>query len=144
VLEIKNKCLLSSWLFKLLTGKWMWQLYNKYIKDKTLSQVQEKPTDSPFWKGLTRVKNDFFNRGSFKVGDGTSVRFWEDIWLGNAPLADQYSSFYNIVQRKNVLVANFLSHNPLNIEFWRVLNGNKWNDWLHLCQRPTTVNLSNQ
>jgi hypothetical protein len=81
VLEIKNKCLLSSWLFKLLTGEWMWQLYNKYIKDKTLSQVQEKPTDSPFWKGLMRVKNDFFNRGSFKVGDGTSVRFWEDIWL---------------------------------------------------------------
>jgi hypothetical protein len=90
VLELKNKCLLSKWLFKLLTEEGMWQelLHNKYIKDKTLSQVQEKPTDSPFWKGLIRVKNDFFSRGSFKVENGTSVRFWEDIWLGNMPLAD--------------------------------------------------------
>jgi hypothetical protein len=146
VLELKNKCLLSKWLFKLLTEKGMWQelLHKKYIKDKMLSQVQEKPTDSPFWKGLIRVKNDFFSRGSFKVENGTSVHFWEDIWLGNMPLADQYPSLYNIVQRKNVLVADVLSHNPLNIEFWRVLNGNKWNDWLNLCHRLMTVNLSNQ
>jgi hypothetical protein len=57
------------------------RFHNKYTKDKTLSQVQEKSTDSPFWKGLMRVKNDFFNRGSFKVENGTFVRFWEDIWL---------------------------------------------------------------
>jgi hypothetical protein len=72
-----------------------------------------------------RVKNDFFNRGSFKVGDGISVRFWEDIWLGDSSLANQYPSVYNIVQRKNVLVANVLAHSPLNIEFRRALNGNK-------------------
>jgi hypothetical protein len=114
----------------------MWHelLHNKYIKDKILSQVQEKPTNLPFWKGLMRVKNDFFSRGSFKVENGTSVRFGDDIWLGNTPLGDQYPPLYNIVQRKNVLVADVLSHNPLNIEFWRVLNGNKWNDWLNLCQ----------
>jgi hypothetical protein len=77
VVELKNKCLLSKWLLKLLTKKGLWKehLHNKYIKDKTLSQVQEKPADIPFWKGLMRVKNEFFNRGSFKVGDGTSVRF---------------------------------------------------------------------
>jgi hypothetical protein len=51
-----------------------------------------------------RVKNDFFDRVSFKVGDGTSVRFWEDIWLGDTSLANQYPSLYNIVQRKNVLL----------------------------------------
>jgi hypothetical protein len=59
----------------------MWQelLHNKYFKDKTLSQVQEKPTDFPFWKGLIWVKNYFFSRGSFKVENGISVCFWEDI-----------------------------------------------------------------
>ena len=41
----------------------MWHelLSNKYLKDKTLSQVQAKPTDSPFWKGLMKVKDDFLN-----------------------------------------------------------------------------------
>jgi hypothetical protein len=55
----------------------MWQelLHNKYIKDKTLPQVQGKPTDLPFWKGLIWIKNDLFTRGSFKVENGTSVRF---------------------------------------------------------------------
>jgi hypothetical protein len=50
VLDIKNKCLLNKWLFKLLNEKGMWQelLRNKYLHTHTLSQVQEKPTDSPF------------------------------------------------------------------------------------------------
>jgi hypothetical protein len=80
VLELKNLCLLSKWLFKLLHEEGMWQqlLHNKYIKNKTLAQVEAKPTDSPFWKGLMRVKPEFFKRGRFKVGNGISVRFWED------------------------------------------------------------------
>jgi hypothetical protein len=77
VLELKIKCLLSKWLFKLLSEDGMWQqiLHNKYLNNKTLSQVEVKPTDSPFWKGLMRVKNDFFQRGFFEVGDGLTVRF---------------------------------------------------------------------
>jgi hypothetical protein len=70
-----------------------------------LAQVEAKPTDSHFWKELMRIENDFFNRGSFKIRDGSTLRFWADIWLGDAPLAVQYPSLYNIVQRKNVLVA---------------------------------------
>ena len=62
VLDIKNRCLLSKWLFKLLSEEGVWQelLHNKYLRGKTLSQVQAKPTDSPFWKGLMGVKSDFF------------------------------------------------------------------------------------
>ena len=115
VLELKNKCLLSKWLFKLLTEEGMWQqlLLNKYVKNKTLAQVEVKPMDSPFWKGLMRVKNE------------SSVRFWEDIWLGNVSLAQQYPSLYNIVQRKNVLVATVLAQRPLNISFRRSFNEGK-------------------
>jgi hypothetical protein len=61
VLELKNKCLLSKWLFKLINENGVWQqiLHNKYLHSKTLSQVTSKPTDSPFWKGLMKVKEDF-------------------------------------------------------------------------------------
>jgi hypothetical protein len=38
------------------------------------------------------VKCGFFDRGLFKVGDGTTVRFWKDTWLGLSPLAHQYPS----------------------------------------------------
>ena len=66
VLEIKNKCLLSKWLFKLLNEEGVWQelIRNKYLINRTLAQVDEKPTNSPFWKGLMHVK-EFFSRGSF-------------------------------------------------------------------------------
>jgi hypothetical protein len=89
VLEIKNWCLLSKWLFKLLSEEGVLQelLYNKYLKNKTLSQVTTKPTDSPFWKGLMGVKEDFFSRGFFKIGNGQRTRFWEDVWLGELPLS---------------------------------------------------------
>jgi hypothetical protein len=61
------------------------------------------------WKGLMKVKLDFFSRGSFKVGDGTSVHFWEDVCLGEVPLSEQYPSLYNIVQHKNVLISTVLA-----------------------------------
>jgi hypothetical protein len=134
VLDLKNKCLLSKWLFKLLNEDGVWQelLHNKYLRTKTLSQVTTKPTDSPFWKGLMGVKDDFFSRGSFKVGNGQNTRFWEDIWLGDQPLAKQYPSLYNIVRRRNVLVSDVLTSNPLNIEFRRTLSTDKWEVWLLL------------
>jgi hypothetical protein len=78
------------------------------LHSKSLAEVTLKPTDSPFWKGLMRGKEDFFNRGSFNVGNGEEIRFQKDTWLGNKPLAEQYPSLYNIVHRKQVTVANVL------------------------------------
>jgi hypothetical protein len=89
-----------------------------------------------------RVKEEFFSRGNFKIGNGQSRRFWEDTWLGDAPLAIQYPDLYSIVYRKQVLVANVLSHSPLNITFRRSLSGNKWNRWLHLVNRLMLIELS--
>jgi hypothetical protein len=79
-LDIKNNCLLSKWLFKIINEEWMWQelICNKYLKNKNLAEVQAKPTDSPFWKGLMNQKDIFFKYGSFRVGDGEGTRFWED------------------------------------------------------------------
>ena len=89
-----------------------------------------------------KVKQDFFSRGKFKVGDGTTVRFWEDVWLGDMTLAQQYPSLYNIVQHKNVLVSTVFAQTPINITFRRGLNDHKYNEWLNLCQKIINVNLT--
>lgn len=88
-----------------------------------------------------RVKKDLFERGSFVVGNGQSTRFWEDKWLGETPLADQYASLHTIVQRRNDLVTDVLANNPLNIEFRREPT---WTAWLHLVQRLMFVNLNTE
>jgi hypothetical protein len=64
-----------------------------------------------------KFKEEFFVRGSFKVGNGVETCFWEDTWLGNSPLANYCPSLNNIVQCKQVSVANVLSPVPLNIGF---------------------------
>ena len=64
-----------------------------------------------------KVKEDFFNRGHFIIGDGNSTSFWEDVWLGDTPLAQQYEPLYNIVNGKQVTVANVLGSDQLNMSF---------------------------
>jgi hypothetical protein len=61
--------------------------------------------------------------------------------LGDHPLAQQFPSLYNIVRRKNVLVADVLTGVPLNIEFRRALTGDKLEAWLRLIQRIMMVHL---
>jgi hypothetical protein len=143
VLELKNKCLLRKWPFKLINENGVWQqiLHNKYLHSKTLSQVTSKPTELPFWKGLMRVKEDFFTRGSFILGDGSSIRLWEDTWLGVSPLATKYPSLYNVPRHKDQTVAHTFASVPLNIEFRRSLVGARWNRWLHLLHRLSDVQL---
>ena len=104
---------------------WAQILRTKYLQTKTLSQVTVRPTDSPFWKGLMKVKQSFFNRMKFIIGNGSSTRFWEDTWLGETPLAIQYPSLYRIVQRREVFVVSVFQSIPLNIQFRRTLAGNR-------------------
>ena len=90
-----------------------------------------------------KIKDDFFSRGSFTVGNGMNTRFWEDVWLGGTSLAQQYPMLYNIVQRKQVTVANVLSTPTLNISFRRSLQGDRWDKWLELVNRLMHISLSN-
>ena len=101
-LDVHNKCLLSKWLFKLLNGDGVWQqlLKSKYLKDKTLTQVQYMPGDSQFWAGLMKVKGDFLSLGKFDLGYGSQVRFWEDSWIRPRPLKSLFPTLYNIVRKK--------------------------------------------
>jgi len=144
---VKNRCLLSKWLYKLSVeteATWAQILHSKYLHSKTLSQVTVRLTDLPFWKGLMRVKSVFFNRTKFILGNGTTTRFWEDTWLGESPLALQYPSLYRIVQRRDDFVASVLQSIPLNIHFRRTLAGSHWETWIHLVSRPMEVQLSQQ
>ena len=138
---------MSKWLYRLETepeGMWAQILRNKYLQTKTLTQVTMRPTDSPFWKGLMRVKDLFFWRVKFLVGNGMSTRFWEDTWLGETPLAVQYPTLYNIVQRKEDYVGTVLHTIPLNIQFTRALVGERWSAWMHLVRKLIDVQLSDQ
>ena len=90
-----------------------------------------------------KVKDEFFEQGSFFVGNGASVWFWEDTWLGDKPLSSQYPTLYKIAHRKEVSVASVLSQAPpINLTFRRTLNGNRWSLWLNLLARLMEIQLN--
>jgi hypothetical protein len=103
-LGIQNKCLLRKWLFNLINsyGAWQQLLRNNNLGNKTLTQVNRKPRDSQFWIGLMNIKDQFLSMGNFKLQDGKQIRFWEDKWLGDNTLKEQYPNLYNIVRKKSV------------------------------------------
>ncbi|WVZ54481.1 hypothetical protein U9M48_005268, partial [Paspalum notatum var. saurae] len=142
-LEAQNACLLSKWLYKLINEDGLWQqlLRKKYLKNKTIGEVFWKPGDSHFLSGLMKVKNQFMDLSAFQVHNGLQTKFWEDKWLGNYTLKEQYLSLFTIVRKKQSSVAHVLSTNPLNISFRRVLVGDKLIKWNELVARITHVQL---
>jgi hypothetical protein len=75
-----------------------------------------------FWAGLMATKKFFFGLGTFSVKDGSEVRFWEDRWLGDISLREQYPSLYNIVRHKGDTIAKVLETYPPNMSFRRDLS----------------------
>jgi hypothetical protein len=47
-----------------------------------------------------RVKESFLKLGHFKLNNGENIRFWEDKWIENATLQQQFPSLYLIARRK--------------------------------------------
>ena len=60
-----------------------------------------------------KIKRDFLKFESFIIKDGSQIRFWEDHWLGNRTLPEQYPQLYNIASKKQDTTAEVLgSQNP--------------------------------
>jgi hypothetical protein len=142
-LEIQNICLLSKWIVNLLNTEGIWQtlLRNKYLHSKVLTQVQAKPYDSHFWRGLTKIKNIVLSCGSFIIRDVTQIRFWEDTWVDNNPFKRQFSTIFNIVHDPHATVASVMSDEHYNISFRRALVDVKLREWLELIDKINNVTL---
>ena len=75
------------------------------------------------------VKDNVLSYGTFKIGDGTQTRFWEDKWLGPITLKEKFPALFNIVRRKHDTVAQVCNSSPLIISFRRNLTGNNLRNW---------------
>jgi hypothetical protein len=89
-----------------------------------------------------KVKREFLRFGTFKVKDGTQVRFWEDKWQGNATLCEQYPCLYSIARHKQHTLSEVLSSSPINISWRRDLIDNKLAAWNSLYPCIANITLS--
>jgi hypothetical protein len=77
------------------------------------------------------TKKFFFRYGTFLIKDGSHICFWEDSWLGNSPLQEQYPALNSIVCRKSDIIALVMVTSPHDVTFRRDLIGPKlvFNIW---------------
>ncbi|WVZ51124.1 hypothetical protein U9M48_002300 [Paspalum notatum var. saurae] len=110
------------WLFKLFNEDGLWQelLRNKYMKDKPLAEVEKKPRDSHFWKGLMGVKDQFINLGRKKHATVANV-------LSSSPLniffriglvGNKLLEWHNLIT--NLIHALISNGTNMSQEIWRL------------------------
>ena len=91
-----------------------------------------------------KVKSEFLRFGSFTIKNRAQVRFWEDTWLGNKPLCQQYPQLYNIVKKKQDTVGEVLSTPSPNLSWRRDLIGHNLTRWNILVSRLAHINLTEE
>ena len=119
----------------------------KFIKEQVLKEPNycssgKESRGFSFLGGLIKVKDTFLNYGSFYLNDGNQIRFWEDKWLGNHTLREQYPALFNIVRKKHATVASLFDRVHLNVSFRRTLTGHTLTLWHDLVARISHVHLN--
>jgi hypothetical protein len=56
---------------------------------------------SNFWKGVLWAARVAKMGYRWKLGSGTRIHFWEDVWIGTSSLAIQYWKIYCLVNEHN-------------------------------------------
>uniref|UniRef100_A0A2N9F8V6 Reverse transcriptase zinc-binding domain-containing protein n=1 Tax=Fagus sylvatica TaxID=28930 RepID=A0A2N9F8V6_FAGSY len=71
------------------------------------------------WKFIRSGWNKFSRILKYEVGDGTRIRFWDDVWCIDSPLKSAYPELYRITRAKDAFVAdNFQCRG--NSIYWEV------------------------
>ena len=70
------------------------------------------------WKFIKRGWDSFFPLLSFKVGDGSRVCFWQDVWCGVSSLKEAFPGLFFISENRDSFVAELMSfrHGSLHWE----------------------------
>jgi hypothetical protein len=75
-----------------------------------------KDKGSFWWRDVLRLVDWFRGIAKCKVGDGSTVLFWEDIWNDHL-LQQEYPRLYSFAKNKQVSVAHFLLNNGIDSQF---------------------------
>ncbi|GAU30444.1 hypothetical protein TSUD_392570 [Trifolium subterraneum] len=133
--DLFNQALLSKWKWRCINelgAIWVDLLKYRYEDsfDNMLSweTIKTGPNDSIWWRDVARVGDSaddgwFSKNVSCVLGDGKSIRFWKEKWVGEVPLMELYPNLFAIECFKNAAVADRFPDNDHNQAwnwFWRV------------------------
>ncbi|WMV33005.1 hypothetical protein MTR67_026390 [Solanum verrucosum] len=110
-LKAQNKSLLLKWLWRLAAdeqGLWKEIIIARYGREGPWTTQEVK---TPYERGLWRTIRNQWQKmwGNFviKLGNGRKTMFWNDVWVGQTPLRQQFPNIYNLNQQKLATILEF-------------------------------------
>jgi hypothetical protein len=128
-----NQALLGKWLWRFAheEGAW-WRsvLVAKYGSNwgGWRSGVISGSHGVGLWKFICMGWHNFRRFFKYDVGEGSKIRFWDDIWCGERALKEEYPRLFSIARFKEASIADnmerFSNSTQWNIQFTRLIH-----DW---------------
>jgi hypothetical protein len=103
-----NISLLCKWWWKLENEEGLWQeiVRKKYKVKGGIVNLRNKPSNSPVWNDLIKIKGVYLAGRIMKIGDGRDIDFWRDPWYGRVNLIEKFRDLYDISNEQCVSVAD--------------------------------------
>ncbi|GKV19224.1 hypothetical protein SLEP1_g29512 [Rubroshorea leprosula] len=130
-----NLALLGKWWSRLASGNdgpFHRIIEEKYgnVDSHWLEWIQENShKGSSWWRNICKLDNVVHNKRGWlsdgfklKMGDGNTVRFWKDVWIGNQTLANQFPSLFRVSSGKEERISKLGKWRDRNWEWsvqWR-------------------------
>jgi hypothetical protein len=144
-LQDLNLCLIGSWIKRYIQGEgalWTKVIDAKYnTRNPNILSCQDVHT-SIFWKGVMWASMAIAIGYRWKLGNGKSIKFWEDIWFGNSPLAVQFWYIYFVSNQQTQTVSDIWDGQQISCTFRRTFCEEIMVQWQELLVIVNTVNFS--
>ena len=118
--------------------------FEKYHGSKALGNITARQGDSQFQRELLKHKDHFTSLSKFQIGNGGNTRFWEDLWIGSAPLCMSFPRLYNVCFDKQKTVREIFEKGIDNMRFRRTLIGDSRELWDHIKEACSSVVLKDE
>ena len=78
----------------------------------------------------------------WRVGNGRSIKFWEDVWFGSSPLATQFWDVYIISNQQTKTIAELWDGTVLRCDFRRTFTDELMTLWYEIVAIAESIALS--
>jgi hypothetical protein len=119
---------------------WVNLIWNTYYSNGEVPHAS-KDEESFWWKDLLKLRDMFRGIATCRVGDGTTVLFWSNVWNGHL-LQSKYPRLYSFAKNKQISVAQFLLNNQIEVQFHLILSVQAFQEYQELQQLIQQIQLS--
>lgn len=112
------------------------------MSQKNIFSVSHKPSDSPIWSDMLKVKDLYLQGRSVEIQNGGRTRFWDDIWLYKKPICEVEPMLYNLCNHKDVMVDD-VRKGKVQLSFRREMTNALTTSWSKIMNDMTNFHFSN-